>query len=475
MKKNIIVSLLFFSVVNLAASCFAGPQVSSIDAQDAVEVTVYNSNIGLVKDSRHIKLEAGEGELRFMDVASQIMPQTVHVQPADASADFSVLEQNYEYDLMNSAKLLDKYIGRKIKLLTINQMQDKKEIVDAEVLSNNNGPIYKINNEIYLGHPGYQILPEIPEDLIAQPTLTWTYNSRSKGVKNVKVSYLTSGINWKADYVMVVNKDDNQAGLSGWVTLDNQSGTAYKKAKLKLVAGEINRVNDNVYARRPAMRAANLELMGAKAQFQEESFFEYHIYDLQRPTTIKNNQSKQLNLLEASGIKINKEFIVRGEQNYYWGNYGAQSLKPAVNVYLKFKNSKENNLGMPLPAGTIRLYKEDAQKSLQFIGEDVIKHTPKDEDLEVKVGEAFDLVAERKQMNFQQDSNSYDTDWEIILRNHKDSDVRIAVVEPLYGDWKIFNNSVPYKKIDANSIRFDVDVPKGKEVKFTYQVRVERY
>ncbi len=448
---------------------------STLDDQDGVEVTVYNSNLGLVKDTRHFKVASGANELRFMDVASAIMPQTVQIKALNNAENFSVLEQNYEYDLMDSAKLMEKYVGKTIKLLRENPYQDKKEIVDATLLSYNNGPIYKIGDEIYLNYGGQPILPKIPENLVSKPTLTWLYKSKNDLNQSVQVSYLTNGINWKADYIVVVNQADNEGNISGWVTLDNNSGTQYKGAKLKLVAGTVNRVQNVGYAaRRNVLMEKAMAMDAASEGFAEQSFFEYHIYDLQRKTTIKNNQSKQVSLLEASNVKMEKEFLVAADQNYYWGNYGSQEIKQPVNVYLKFRNSKENQMGMPLPAGTMRLYKEDGQKSLQFIGEDAIKHTPKDEDVEIKVGEAFDVVAKRVQMNYTQNSNYYEMTWELTARNHKTEDITVTFKEPLTGDWRIITSSHPYKKVDSNTARFDVLVPKDGEVKVSYRVSIRR-
>ena len=233
----------FITLLSFNCSAFASSMTSTIDDQQAVEVTVYNSNIGLVKDTRQIQLPQGEGELKFMDVASSILPYTVQIQSLDAAGGFVVLEQNYEYDLMDSSKLLDKYVGKNIKIMTIDK-DNKKDIVDATLLSNNNGQIYKINDEIYLGYPGTQILPEIPENLIAQPTLTWVYDNKNAGPQTVQVAYLTDNITWRADYIVVVNNDDTSANIDGWVTLDNKSGATYKNAKLKLVAGEVNRVQE---------------------------------------------------------------------------------------------------------------------------------------------------------------------------------------------------------------------------------------
>lgn len=461
----------FITLLSFNCSAFASSMTSTIDDQQAVEVTVYNSNIGLVKDTRQIQLPQGEGELKFMDVASSILPYTVQIQSLDAAGGFVVLEQNYEYDLMDSSKLLDKYVGKNIKIMTIDK-DDKKDIVDATLLSNNNGQIYKINDEIYLGYPGTQILPEIPENLIAQPTLTWVYDNKNAGPQTVQVAYLTDNITWRADYIVVVNNDDTSANIDGWVTLDNKSGATYKNAKLKLVAGEVNRVQET--DRLPTFGGMRMAMSAAIApQFEEQPFFEYHMYDLQRKTTIKDNQTKQVNLLQANGVAVDKEYLVRGEQNYFYSRFrGDQPMKPPVNVYFKFKNSKDNHMGMPLPSGTIRLYKKDAQESLEFAGEDKIEHTPKDEDVEIKAGEAFDIVAERQQTDFQQNVQSFETAWEVTIRNHKDSDIKVGIVEPMYGDWEVLESSAPYKKINATTLRFDVDVVKGQEVKVTYRVRV---
>jgi len=443
---------------------------STIDDQVGVEVTVYNSNLGLIKDRRTISMPAGRGELRFMDVAASIMPVTVHIKSLNDTENFMVLEQNYEYDLMNSEKLLDKYVGRKIKIIDWNRYQDRKDTVEATLLSNNQGQIYRINNEIYLGHPGIKVLPEIPENLIAKPTLTWLYEHQSKKPLDLQVSYLTNNINWKADYIMVVNADDTASDLSGWVTIDNRSGAMYKNAVLKLIAGEIHRAEAPRVEQLYEMDRAK---MAAAPQFAEQQFFEYHIYDLQRKTTIKDKQTKQISLFEAAGVNIEKEFLVYGVSSYFTRRYRQQNPKQPVEVFVTFKNAESNNLGMPLPGGTIRVYKEDTGGSQQFVGEDRVDHTPKDEEVRLKIGEAFDIVAERHQEDFRQiTTKRFETEWEVVLRNHKDEAVTVGIVEPLYGNWNILRSSHPYKKVDAFTIRFDVKVPKDGEVKVTYRVEV---
>ena len=464
--------ILYLVLLSVSTAFASGQKVleSSTDDQVAVKVTVYNSNIGLIKETRKVNLPVGDGELRFMNVASHIMPVTVHVKSLNFPEKFSVLEQNYEYDLMNADKLLDKYVGEKIKIIDWNKFQDRKEMVEARLLSNNKGQIFQIDNEIYLGHPGYKVLPGIPENLISKPTLMWLYSNTSPNSHRLEVSYLTKNINWKADYVLVLNQNDTAADISGWVTLDNKSGVTYKDAQLKLVAGEVNRVEERFEDRAYAMESMK---KARGPQFEEKAFFEYHIYNLKRKTTLKNRQTKQVNLLESAIKRVQKELLVQGNRNYFFRQYRDQRPKQPVNVYVQFANSKENRLGMPLPEGIVRLYKEDNDGSLQFIGEDRIAHTSKDEVVRLKIGEAFDVVAERIQTNYRRiTSNRHESEWEITLRNHKKEDISVGIEEPLYGNWKILEQTHPYKKIDAFRIRFDVTVPGDGEIKVKYSVRV---
>ncbi len=469
MRISIFILGIIFSPGMIAS---AETLTSTQEDQANVEVTVYNNNLGLIKDTRKVTLPVAQGELKFMDVAAFINPVTVHAKSLNTPEKFAVLEQNYEYDLIDQNKLLDKYVGKKIKILNWNPYQDKKEIVDAKLISNNNGQVYEIGNEIYLGHPGVEILPQLPENLIAKPTLMWLFNNTSSQPHQLEVSYLTNNLSWKADYVLVVDQKDAQGDLSGWVTVDNQSGAAYKEAKLKLVAGEVQTMQQaNGGIAGDMLRV--LSAPAAAPQFSEQGFFEYHIYDLARRTTIKDKETKQISLLEANGIKIQKELLVYGVKSYFTAYYRPENPKQPVDVYIKFKNSKENQLGMPLPGGIIRLYKEDSAKSLQFIGENKIEHTPKDEEVKLKVGEAFDVVAERRQMNFQLISNQvYESEWEVTLRNHKQEDTMVGIIEPLSGDWQVISESHPHQKLDAFTIRYDVNVPKDGEVKVTYRIRV---
>ncbi|MBI3799405.1 MAG: DUF4139 domain-containing protein [Deltaproteobacteria bacterium] len=451
-----------------------GTLSSTVTDQTQVAVTIYNSNIGLVKDLREIDLAEGENELRFMDVAAQIMPATVHIKPLAQTPGLSVLEQNYEYDLLSPEKLMEKYIGKEVKVLDKNYYTGQEQIVTATLLSTTGSPVYQVGNEIYIGLPGRVILPQIPESLIAQPTLVWLLHSDKAGKQKIETSYLTNQITWQADYVTVLNTDDTKADLSGWVSIDNKSGATYKNATLKLVAGDVHRVEPKVLYQRTMVMAA--EAAPAPPQFKEEGFFEYHLYTLDRPTTVKDNQTKQMTLLTANDIPVTKRLILQGQQGYFYNAYSPDDELPTekIGVFLEIENSQKNNLGMPLPKGTVRVYKADKDGSLQFIGEDQIDHTPKDETVKVKMGEAFDVVGKRKQTDYKRIARTTsEMGWEITLRNHKPEEVTVRVNEPMPGDWEVLSASHKYEKADAHTLRFEVPVPKDGEVKITYRVRVQ--
>ena len=467
MKRLIVLITLIFFLSSLQVG-YAAPLTSTLKDQKDVAVTIYNSNVGLVKDTRMIEFKPGIHELKFMDVAAKIDPTTVHIKSLINGSSLNVLEQNYEYDLLSPQKLLEKFVGQKVQLATINPETKKEEIVEAILLSTQGGNIFQIGDKIHIGHHGRILLSRIPENLIAQPTLVWMLENKLSRPQKLEASYLTSGINWKADYVAVLNKLDTMTDLTGWVTIDNRSGATYQNALLKLVAGDIHRVQGEMrmdYAR--PMAAAK----EASPQFKEESFFEYHLYTLDRRTTIKDNQTKQMTLLDANQVPLKKLFIFAGQpQYYYYQNQGSQKQK--IGVFLELENSKNNNLGIPLPKGTIRVYKEDKDGSLQFIGEDRIDHTPKDEKFKIKIGEAFDVVGERIQTDYKRlGSNLFEVAFEVSLRNHKKEDIKVLVEEPIPGDWEMLSNTHSFEKLSAHLIRFDVPVAKDKEVKVKYRIR----
>ncbi len=474
MKSVHILFLCFFLLVFFSALPALGAEVVSSSEADrtGVEVTVYNTDLALVKDVRSILLKEGQGELRFMDVASAIRPETVHVKSLNDPRSLAILEQNYEYDLISPEKLLEKFVGRTVKIEVWNDYQGKKEIVEGTLLSTNNGLVFDIGGQIYLNYPGLKIVPSIPDNLYARPTLAWLYANSAKEKHDVEVSYLTKGMTWKADYIFVLDDADTAADLTGWVTLNNRSGAAYRDATLKLIAGEVQTIADVVPP--PMYRGMGMPVPEAAPSFVEESFFEYHIYNLSRKTTIGNNQTKQISLLEAFGTKIGKEYITRGERHYFTSSLQRGLLKQKVDVVISFKNSEENNLGMPLPKGIIRLYKKDSQGSLQFIGEDRIEHTPRNEEVRLRVGEAFDVVAERRQTRYRKlADNLYETSWELVVRNRKkEESVVVSFLEPVWGDWEVIASTHPYEQADAFTLRFDVPAKPDEEVVVKFSLRI---
>ena len=435
--------------------------------QTDVAITAYNNNRALVRDRRTIKLLPGDVGLRFMDVAAQIIPETVSLKSLTSPGELSILEQNYEYDLMNPQALMDKYVGRNVRL--INKSSDYSFFeVDATLLSNNDGPIYQIGNEIYLGHPGSVVLPEIPEDLIAKPSLIWLLDNAGTD-HEVEVTYLTNGVSWRADYVVRLTGDEGHLDLDGWVTLTNESGTTYNNAELKLVAGDVNVVQPQMEMQR--FKTMDMAVAAAPMMPQEEYFAEYHLYTMPRRTTIKQNQTKQVSLLRAEGVAVKKVYEFRGQEYYYM--QPVPMAPEHVGVFLEIENDEDNQMGMPLPAGIMRVYQEDSSGMLQFSGEDQIKHTPKDETVRLRLGNAFDVVGERTQTDFTRVSNNvHEASFTVVLRNHKDLDVTVDIVETIPGDWTVLESSHSPVKKDARTAVFSIPVPADGEVEMSYRVRV---
>ena len=452
------------------------PVSSTARDQSDVAITIYNDNLGLVKETRTLSLGTGRNEVRYMDVAAQINPRTVHMVSLTAPQALQVVEQNYEYDLISPEKLLEKFIGRKVRLVFAPSGGDRapEREVEATLVSTNGGLVYQVDGQFHVNPPARVILPEIPGGLISVPTLVWMLQNSGPATHKVETSYLTGGISWSADYVAVVDAADTKTDLTGWVTIDNTSGAAYKDARLKLVAGDIHRAQPDAM---PMMeRFQSVGIAGGKQAFEEESFFEYHLYTLDRPATIKDRQTKQIALLEAAGIPLTKIYLLAGQPSYYRSQVGLIGTDMKVAVHLEMMNSQKNGLGMPLPRGIVRLYKKDTSGSLQFIGEDSIKHTPKDEKITMKVGDAFDVVADRTQVDFRAVSGGrYDaeSEFEIKIRNHKEEAVTVTVREPVPGDWKVLSSTLPAVKADAHTIEFNVPVPPNGQTVLRYRVAVD--
>ena len=445
---------------------------STLDDQTELALTVYNSDLALVRDVRTLRLPRGVSDLRFMDVAATVNPATVHFRSLTEPARLGVLEQNYEYDLLEPEKLLHKYVGRDVTL--VRHGSKGEEVITARLLSYNNAPVWQIGNEIVTGmHADHIRFPELPGNLFARPTLIWSLNNEGGTSHRVEASYLATKLSWNADYVLTVARDDRIADLDGWVTVRNGSGTAFRNASLQLVAGELNRVRQ-MFDRMEADVQLRAAAPAASEAMTQEAFSDYHLYTLPRKTSVNNNQTKQVSMLDASEFPVVKRYVVNGQAFYYRNaqNPGAP-IKDVVQVFYQFKNEKAVGLGMPMPAGTVRVYQADSKGGVQFVGEDRIGHTPKDETLKLKIGNAFDVVAERKQVDFQRIApNVYDVEYEVVLRNHKTAPITVEVNEPIGGTWRILRSTHQATKTDAWAAQFNVPVASEGEAKVNYRVRV---
>jgi hypothetical protein len=440
----------------------------------------------VVRHQRDIALTRGRNNVRFTDVAALIDPTTVHFESLTDASGTRVIEQNFQFDLVSTQKLLEKYIDRRI---TVDQVRgNNTESFSGTLLSTAGGLVLKRDDGSIqtLPHNAGVRLPELPGGLITRPTLVWDINANRAGTHATRVSYQTTGITWWADYNITYQEgaDANSCKLDvgAWVSIVNKSGASYADAKLKLVAGDVHRPQPQGRAY-PAPTAQRALAMSDSVQgFEEKSFFEYHLYTLGRPATIADNSTQQLELFPAArGVACEKTLVYTGAAGARpYGspatdrNYGIQSNRK-VDVYLGFKNAKEQNMGMPLPAGRIRVSKLDsADQTLEFIGEDVIDHTPRNEAVLIKMGSAFDVVGERRQVNFTVDTTrkTMSEDIEVKLRNQKKESVTVMVKENLYRwtNWQITSKSQDYRKDDARTVTFPLKIAAGAEVVVRYSV-----
>ena len=467
MKRIFLVAMVMTFVVGNYAS-----------AEEGVAITIYNKDLALVKDSRKLEIKPGIGDLKFTDVASRIDPTSVSLKSITHPKNLSILEQNYEYDLVSADKLLQKYIDKTVQVLTSQGKVQKGVLMSFD----SNQLVLNTDEGITMIRRGDNITDiqfgDSDTKLITRPTLLWKTLSDKPGEHLATVSYMTGGISWRSNYIVIANDDDTEMDFTGWVTITNNSGATYENAKLKLIAGDIHRAPKPEFNRRRAVDGLKAPMMMAKRSgFQEKSFFEYHLYTLGRKSTIKDKQIKQVELLSASDASMEKVFIydpVGSSFHGYWyaGRYG-QSKNTKVQVMFEIKNEEENNMGMPLPKGTVRVFKRDSDGSLEFLGEDNIDHTPKNETLRLKIGNAFDIVAERRATNFKKitDRSARET-FEIKIRNHKDTDVIVDVIERMNRaeDWRIETSTHEWKKENSRTMKIPVSVKANGEATFTYTV-----
>jgi hypothetical protein len=442
---------------------------SSASDREAVAVTVYNDDLALVKERRKVDLPKGLARLSLREVAAQMRPETALLR-AVSGQPLGLIEQNFDFDLLTPQKLLEKYVGREVTVIRPHPTTDGERREKATVLAAGQGTVLRFADRIETGVPGRLAFDSVPSNLRDRPTLSVLLDAAG-GKQAVELSYLTGGLSWKADYVANLSADGKQLDLNGWVTLTNRSGAGFDNATLQLVAGTVNRVRPPAPQMAYAMPASAPRAKSMEAT--QEALMDYHLYSFERPTSIADNQTKQLALLSASAVPVGREYLLAGNDWYYRDRYNqiGQKLKPAV--FLEFEN-KGGQLGKPLPAGIVRVYARDSKGAAQFVGEDRIAHTAKNEKLKLRLGEAFDITAERKQTHYRKIAdNVSESSWRIELRNAKDEAVTVKVQEPMPGDWEMVQESQKHTKESARVASWNVAIPTGGTTVLEYAVRVK--
>jgi hypothetical protein len=446
-----------YAVRNLTSEAMENLTSEKVGAVGNTEITAYEQGVALVKERREIELRNGVNQVKYTDIPSGIDPTSVILEDP-ANKDTVLLQQNYEYDLLNSDGLLEKYLGREVNVTDRND-----ETYTGTLLSHaGNSIVLKTEaGKVVVLEAFSKIELADSSGLSIKPALIWQIYSPVSGTRELLISYLTNGISWEANYALVANAENTEAKIRGWVNIDNKAGMTYENAVLKLVSGQINRVSQSALPLPAGEKAVAGEAV-SQTPFVEEPLFEYHLYTLEKPATLENNQAKQISLLSADSVPIEKKLIYDS------------SLSEKVLVYLTLRNSNESGLGMPLPKGVVRIYSADSSGELQFLGEDRIKHTPEARELRVTVGSAFDLTAKRNETDYQRISDKVErVTYQIELNNSKSEAQAVTVVEHLFGEWEILESSDRYEKIDASTIELRVMVPtKGtKLVSYTVERR----
>lgn len=479
--------------------------------EPSLKVTVFNDDLGLIRARRTLALEKGLQTVRITDIPTGLDPTSVHFEAIPNAEDVKVLEQNFQYDLLDNMQLLRRYVGHTISVTddegTLHEGVLQRGVDtytrsewdpalgrDVErtsfreqhlVLADDpqRGPFVTLRLD-KITRIGY---PELATGLVAKPTLTWEVQARRAGKQDCDISYMTAGMNWHADYTVVLSQDEKQIDLSAWVTVDNHSGMAYPDARLRLIAGDVRIVRPGRGAGEARMmKLGALDTGVAEPQFEEQPFFEYHLYTLERPATLRDNETKQIELLSAHGVRGEKAYYYDGFQvprDRYsdWDSYSIRedrnfgtSSSNKVAVMLSFRNTAENQLGMPLPKGKMRAYKRDEEGTPEFVGESSVDHTPSNEEVKLIIGDAFDLIGERVATFFEvdHDRRTCTETFQITLRNRKDTEVVIRVMEHMYRwmSWEITQKDYRFEQQDARTVRFDVRVPADAEKKIHYTV-----
>ncbi len=483
--------------------CLCSVAWGQTDDANAPALTIYNQNFFVARERFPMDLKSGVNQVQYAGIAAHLEPDSVIVRDPSGRA-LQILEQNYRNDPISQELLLSFYEGKTIDFLV--QRGEKQETVKGKIIRSGyipstnyaNGypqpgygqPIIEIDGILRFGLPGQPLFPALSGDSILKPTLSWLLETNDPGKFDAELSYVSGGMTWQSDYNLVVSDKSNAKydvlDMVGWITMRNQSGKTFENARIKLLAGDVSKLQDNGMANR--MYAAEAKAMDMAAAppppVSEKSFDEFHLYTLARPTTLRDQETKQVEFVQATGLHAQRLYIYDGAKTQQYGyysqeqvrqdqNYGTQS-NPKVWVMEEFKNSEANHLGIALPKGKLRFYRRDTDGHLEFVGENMIDHTPKDEVIRVYTGNAFDVTGERKRTNLHMDSghNWMEESFEVRVRNHKKEPVNVRVVEHLYRwtNWKLIEQSHESSKKDAQTVEFPVTIqPDGEQV-VTYTV-----
>ena len=461
----------FLITAIFAATVFSSEVVSQADSRSSLNLTIYNNNRALVQEKRSITLPAGNSNIRFEGVAQNIIPQSLIVVSSGSgrsAAGFRVLEQNYEFDLISREKLLEKFVGKEVILIDEDHILGGEKRVKAKIVANNFAPVFEVGGQILLGFDGKILLPEIPANLYARPTLNWLVQTPRAGEFTADVSYLTAGLSWNTDYVMLLADDDKSASITAWVTLTNQSGAAFENANLRLIAGDVNTVQQAqpMMHRNMRVMAAGMAMMEDGAPMMEQrSFDEFHLYSVANPVSVGENQTKQIEMFSAQNVKTQRRYLVQGSGAHVpvARNSTDRGNPLPVQSQIIFETGKRNNLDLPFPRGVMRIYKKDGTNNI-FVGEDNVNHTPINEEITLRSGNAFDITAfERMVSQRQINPQRMEFVKEITISNHKKEAVSVQFDENLWGNWTI-KSDIKHTQINANSSRFDLEIPAGKSV-----------
>lgn len=494
MKNQIPWTTAAFAGLLLAAAFPAAPTAAArqrdVSAGDraSVDLTVYNQNLSLIRERRSVALTGGINAVVVPDIPATIDGTSLHFRSLLDPTGVRILEQNYQYDLVNQAKLLERYLGREIEFVRLNEETKREYTVKGKLLAagfgGRAGVVAEIDGKVEIDPAGRMVLPSLPDGLILKPRLKWMVNAAKGGTHDVELSYLAGGLSWSADYVALLSKDDDRIDLTGWVTLTNNSGTSFRNAGLKLVAGDVNVVRDEMMLNGRIAKGA-VALQTSAPQFEQTELFEYKLYTLQRKTDLNASETKQIELVTGRDVTAKKHYIYDGvadQWRYWWNNPSYRNQQSfgevsntKVGTYVIFRNEGKAGLGIPLPKGKVRVYKKDDDGKEQFVGEDRIDHTPKDEEVRLYLGNAFDIVGERAQADFKSMASGrvVEETIRIKVRNHKKEAVTVMVVEHpwRWNEWEIVRKSHDFEKIDQSTIRFPVTVAKDGETVVTYTIR----